>query len=160
LSSGVERYTSLSASADGRRLLLTIASPMRSLWRLSMDGPPSSHASPARIALTTTTGFSPRLGPDYLLYASASGTAESIWKFAKDAGPELWKGQGAHLRGAPAISSDGHSIAFIVQQQGKTSLYVMRDDGTNAHVLADSLKLQGSPAWAPDSKSITAAAEV
>ena len=36
----------------------------------------------------------------------------------------------------------------------------MRDDGTNARVIADSLSLQGSPAWEPDGKSITSAAEV
>jgi Tol biopolymer transport system component len=36
----------------------------------------------------------------------------------------------------------------------------MRSDGTNARTVADSLNLQGSPAWEPDGKSITSAAEV
>ena len=35
----------------------------------------------------------------------------------------------------------------------------MQADGTDARVVADSLDLQGSPAWAPDGKSITSAAE-
>jgi Tol biopolymer transport system component len=34
----------------------------------------------------------------------------------------------------------------------------MQDDGTNAHIVADSLDLQGDPAWAPDGQSITTAA--
>jgi Tol biopolymer transport system component len=34
----------------------------------------------------------------------------------------------------------------------------MDQDGTNARVVADSLDLQGDPAWAPDGKSITTAA--
>src|SRR5262249_25868143 len=34
LTSGLDRYTSLAASADGRRLILTLASPKRTLWRL------------------------------------------------------------------------------------------------------------------------------
>jgi Tol biopolymer transport system component len=34
----------------------------------------------------------------------------------------------------------------------------MQADGTNARVLADSLELQGSPAWTPDGRSITSAA--
>jgi Tol biopolymer transport system component len=34
----------------------------------------------------------------------------------------------------------------------------MQDDGTNAHVVADSLDLRGDPAWAPDGRSIFTAA--
>ena len=34
----------------------------------------------------------------------------------------------------------------------------MQSDGTNARVVADSLDLQGSPAWTPDGRSITSAA--
>jgi len=37
-------------------------------------------------------------------------------------------------------------------------LYVMQADGTNARIVADSLDLQGAPAWAPDGRSITSAA--
>jgi hypothetical protein len=32
----------------------------------------------------------------------------------------------------------------------KTFLYVMQADGTNVRIVADSLNLQGVPAWAPD----------
>jgi Tol biopolymer transport system component len=35
---------------------------------------------------------------------------------------------------------------------------MMQADGTNARVVADSLELQGSPAWTPDGRSITSAA--
>jgi Tol biopolymer transport system component len=35
---------------------------------------------------------------------------------------------------------------------------VMQADGSNARVVADSLELQGSPAWTPDGRSITSAA--
>ena len=35
----------------------------------------------------------------------------------------------------------------------------MKMDGTNARVVADSLDLQGAPAWAPDGQTITTAAE-
>ena len=53
---------------------------------------------------------------------------------------------------------DGH-IAFSVRQHGQTLLYVMQADGTNARIVADSLDLQGAPAWAPDGQSITSAAD-
>jgi Tol biopolymer transport system component len=38
-------------------------------------------------------------------------------------------------------------------------LYAMQADGTNARIVADSLELQGSPAWAPDGRSIASTAD-
>jgi len=109
------------------------------------------------IPLRTGTGYSPRQGPNYLLYVSATGASESIWKLANGKGTELWKGQEARILGGPAISPDGGSIAFSVRERGQTFLYVMQADGTNARIVADSLDLQGAPAWAPDGQSITTA---
>jgi Tol biopolymer transport system component len=157
LTSGLDRYTSLAASADGRRLVVTLASPKKTLWRLPITDSPSELSAAARISLTSSTAFSPRLGPNYLLYVSATDTSESIWKLANGTGTELWSGLGARVLGAPAIASDGRSIAFSVQQHGQTLLYVMRADGTNARIVTDSLDLQGAPAWAPDGQSITSA---
>ena len=158
LASGLDRYTSLAATADGRRLVVTRASPKRTLWRLPITDSPGDVSAATRISLTTSTGFSPRLGPDYLLYVSATGTSDSIWKLANGAATELWSGSGARVFGGPSIAPDGRSIAFSVRQDGRTLLYVMQADGTNARMVADSLKLQGAPAWAPDGQSITTAA--
>ncbi|MGH9685332.1 MAG: DNA-binding protein [Candidatus Acidiferrales bacterium] len=158
LTSGLDRYTSLAASADGRRLVLTLASPKRTLWRLPIADSPGEAPATARISLTTSTGFSPRLGPNYLLYVSATGKSESIWKLANGTETELWSAPGARVLGGPAISSDGRYVAFSVRQSGQTLLYVMQADGTNVRVVADSLDLQGDPAWAPDGHSITSAA--
>lgn len=158
LTSGLDRYTSLAASADGRRLVVTRASPKRTLWRMPIAESPAGLSAAARIPLTTSTGFSPRLGPDYLLYVSSTGTSESIWKVANGTATELWSGVRVHVFGGPAISADGRRIAFSARQNGQTLLYVMQADGTNARIVADSLDLQGSPAWAPDGQSINSAA--
>jgi len=159
LTSGPDRYTSLAASADGRRLVVSLASPTRTLWRLRIDDSPTKVSTPAQISLTTSTGFSPRLGPNYLLYVSAAGTSESIWKLANGTATELWSGEGARVFGGPAIAPDGQHIAFSVRQHGQTLLYLMQADGTNARIVADSLNLQGAPAWATDGQSITSAAD-
>jgi Tol biopolymer transport system component len=158
LTSGLDRYTSLAASADGRRLVATLASPKTTLWRLRIADSPVEVPAATRISLTTSTGFSPRMGPNYLLYVSGTGASESIWKLADGTGTELWSGQGARVFGGPAISPDGRYIAFSVRQHGQTLLYVMHADGTNARIVANSLDLQGGPAWAPDGQSITTAA--
>ncbi|MGE5716982.1 MAG: DNA-binding protein [Acidobacteriota bacterium] len=159
LTSGPDRYTSLAAAAGGRRLVATLAKAKRTLWRLRITDSAAEVSVAARVPLTTSTGFSPRLGPDHLLYVSASGTGESIWRIANGTTTELWSGPGARVLGGPAIAPDGKRIAFSVRQNGKTLMYVMQADGTNARIVVDSLGLQGAPAWAPDGLSITSAAD-
>jgi dipeptidyl aminopeptidase/acylaminoacyl peptidase len=159
LTSGLDTYSSLAASADGLRLVATLASPKRTLWRLRIPESPAASSTATRISLTTNTGFAPRMGPDYLLYVSVTGTSESIWKLAKGTGTELWRGLDARIFGGPAIAPDGQFIAFSVRQHGQSLLYVMQADGTNAHVVTESLDLQGDPTWAPDGQSIMSAAD-
>ena len=159
LSSGLDRYTSLAASADGRRLVVTLASPKSTLWSLRLADSTAEASAAARVSLTTGTGFSPRLGPDYLLYVSATSASEGIWKFSNGTGTELWSGLGARILGGPAISPDGRHLAFSVRQNGQTQLYMMQADGTNARVVTNSLDLQGTPTWSPDGQSILSAAE-
>ncbi len=159
LTSGLDRYTSLAASTDGHRLVVTRANPKRTLWRLQVADSPVETSAPVRIPLATTAGFSPRWGPNYLLYVSATGPNESIWKLANGSATELWSAEKARVVGGPAISSDGRSVAFSVRQHGQTFLYSMQADGTNLRIVTDSLDLQGDPAWAPDNKSITSAVD-
>jgi Tol biopolymer transport system component len=157
LSLGPDRYASLDASADRRRLVATRASPRRTLWRMSDSA--AGNATAAPIPLTTGTGFSPRLGPDYLLYVSAAGAGESIWKLCNGASTELWTGPASQILGAPAVSRDGQYIAFSAREHSHTRLYMMQADGANARVVTDSLALEGAPAWAPDGSSMAVAAQ-
>lgn len=159
LSSGVDSYTSLAASADGRRLVVTLTSQKRTLWRLRIADSPTEVSTPAPIPLSTGTGFSPRVGPNYLLYVSRTGTKDSIWKLENGTSSELWSNQEARILGGPAVSPDGRNIAFSVEQHGQTLLYTMQADGTNAKLVTNSLALEGAPTWAPDGRSITSAAD-
>jgi len=159
LTFGPDRYTSLAATAGGKRLVVTRASPKRTLWRLRIgDSSAAGWPPPDRISLTPAAAYTPRLGPDYLIYVSSAGGSEAIWKRANGTDTELWSGRGVQVIGGPAISPDGGRIAFSVRQHAETLLYAMQADGTNARVVADSLELQGSPVWTPDGRSITSAA--
>ncbi|MEO6804186.1 MAG: hypothetical protein ABI197_13185 [Granulicella sp.] len=154
LTSGPERYTSLSASADGRNLAVVIANTTKTLWRISIA---SSTPQPMLIPLSTITGVSPRLGSNYLLSVSTTSTGEGIWKFVNGAGTQLWHVPGARIIGAPAISPDGRAIAFSTRDDSHSLLNTMQADGTNVHILSSSLDLDGAPAWSPDERFITTA---
>jgi Tol biopolymer transport system component len=160
VSAGLERYTSLAASADGRRLLATVANPKGTLWRVPIADRPADASAATPISLTTGSGFAPRLAPGYLLYVSSKGTNDGIWKLANGAATELWSAPEARVIGGPEVATDGRSVAFSIEQRGRTLLYVMNADGTAARVVTESLELRGTPAWAPDGRSIASAAMV
>lgn len=159
VSSGAEQFTSLGASGDGRRLIATVAVPQRSLWRLPLGNESASIGTPVRVVLGTGEGFAPRFGPDYFLYVASSGAGESIWKVSGTLSKQLWSRSDARIVGTPSVSPDGRLIAFSVKQREKTVLYSMTSEGTETKVLADSLRLQGAPAWSPDGSSVTTAAD-
>ncbi|HEY2469682.1 MAG TPA: hypothetical protein VGI45_17825 [Terracidiphilus sp.] len=158
LNYGIEKYTSLAGTPDGRRLVATLAFSKISLWRMTVPDSSKGTSDPLPLKIPTSNGFFPRLGPDYLLYVSSTGSSESIWKLSAGAGTELWSGEGAHLLGAPSISDDGGKVAFSVQQGAKSILYVMKPDGTGLRIVSDALDLRGAPAWTPDGQAITIAA--
>jgi Tol biopolymer transport system component len=159
LTSGVEQYTSLAASADGHRVVATVSEPARTLWRVAIAEASDSVSTPVRITLGTGAGFTPRIGPNYLLYVAPVGTGESIWKISGATSVQLWTASDARIIGGPAVSVDGSSIAFSVRQRDQTLLYTMGSDGSRLRIVTDSLQLRGAPAWEPDGQSITSAAE-
>ena len=159
LTYGIERYTSLAATADGRRLVATLALPKTSLWRLAASDSSGEASEPQAISIPTGNGFFPRLGPGYLLYVSSDGADESLWKLVNGSGTELWRGAETHFLGSPAISPDGKEVAFSAQHKEKSLLYVMNADGTGLRVVSDALALRGAPAWTPDGQAITIAAD-
>jgi serine/threonine protein kinase len=156
LSSGVERWTSLEASGDGRRLVATATQIRPSLWRASLSDRAARDAQ--RIPLPTAQGRSPALAGEHLLYVSSDGTSERIWSLAEGKSTELWTAPGVRVIGGPAVAPDGGRIAFSVEDHGKTRLLVMRSDGTAVRTLTDSMELRGAPVWSPDGQSVVTAA--
>jgi Tol biopolymer transport system component len=158
---GLERYTSLAASADGAFLVATVNELSSSIWSAPLSTGPdadSGEKTARSTSLVSATGLSPRSGPDYLLYVSQRAGRQGIWKMSDGRARELWSAAGSIIVGAPAVSADGRHIAFTVAQGERTVLYTMSSDGRELRALTAALVLRGSPAWAPDGRSIVTAA--
>jgi Tol biopolymer transport system component len=160
ISFGLERYTSLAASAGGTRLVATIDETNSSIWSAALDpdhGASIGQRATQPAALVSATGLSPRTGPDYILYVAARAGRQSIWRTADGPSRELWSDAHAIIVGAPAVARDGRHIAFTVADSERTILYTMDSDGRDLRALTRSLELRGNPAWAPDGRSIVSA---
>jgi len=160
LARGIERYHSLGASADGRRIVATLANTKGTLWRVSApgDGEPAAGAPTQQISLPTGSGRAPRHGPGYLLYVSSKGSGDALWKLSGGGAAEIWSAENMRVAGGPAISADGQRVAITVEEANRTSLYVMNADGTGLRVLEGVPELRGDPSWAPDGLSLTSGA--
>ena len=157
IGSGLEQYTSLAASADGRRLVATRTIPKSSLWRVPLQ----SHVSVAaeRVSLPAAGGRAPRLGRGYLLFVSPSDGSGIRKLTADDVLTRLWSSKHDRLLAGPAIDPSSGRIAFSVAEGARRRLQVMNADGTALRTLAANLQVHGAPAWAPDGRSIVIAAD-
>ena len=158
ISTGVEEYTSLAASADGRRLAATISRSKAGLWRVPIADHVIGESGATSISLPTARGLSPRAGPGYIVYRAPKAGTDGLLKLADGTSTELWSGVEGRPLGGPAIAPDGQRLAFSAQRRRRTQLYVMNADGTGTRRIAEELDVRGAPAWSPDAKWLAVAA--
>jgi Tol biopolymer transport system component len=158
LSLGLEEYASVAASADGRRLVVTVGNPTSHLWTTPISDHVVDDSAVNRFSLPAVRAAAPRFGPGYVLYLSSKGGANGLWKFKDDTQTELWKGAEGSVTTAPAISPDGARICFVVRDGRQTRLHMMAVDGTGTHRLSGSLDVRDAPSWSPDGKWIAVVA--
>lgn len=158
VSAGIDRFTSLSAASNGRRLAATVATPKSTLWRVPIGGPPATMSDARAIALTTGNGSSPRLGSNFLLYVSSTGASDTIWKLQDDRATQIWTLPETRVVGGPSLSRDERRIAFTTRgADGRTALWVADADGTRSRSVALPFEVDGAPAWKPDGRALTVA---
>ena len=155
---GVEQYTSIAATANGRRLVASVGNPTSDLWSLPVSDHPAAEADAARLSLPSVRARAPGHGPDYVLYLASQGGGDGLWKFSDGAALEIWRGSKEGVTSAPAVSADAQRISFTVRSQAQGSLYVMNADGTDVRTVGAPLNVVGVPSWSPDGTSIVVAA--
>ena len=158
VSTGVEEYTSLAASANGRRLVATVSRSTAGLWRVPIADRVIDKSGATPISLPTARALSPRVGPGFILYRAPRAGTDGLLKLAEGTSTQLWSGLDGRAVGGPAIAPDGQRFAFVVQRRGRTQLYVMNADGTGARRIAEDLDVRGAPAWSPDGQWLAVAA--
>ena len=154
---GLEQYTSVSASRDGRRVVATVANPTTSLWRVPLRDRLVMDRDAQPYPLATERALAPRFGGMSLFYLSLSarGTGDGLWRVQNGQAFEVRKGADGVVSEPPAVSPDGSRVAVVVRHQGKRHLAIMSADGTNSRTLAASIEIegvagQGTADWSPD----------
>ena len=120
--SGLEHYSSVSASRDGRRVVATVSNPTASLWRVPLLDRQAEDGDVQPYALPSARAFSPRFGGKSLFYLSGQGAGDGLWRVQDGNPSEVWKAANDSLSEPPAVSPDGTRVAIIVQPTGQAAV--------------------------------------
>jgi Tol biopolymer transport system component/predicted Ser/Thr protein kinase len=155
--SGLEVYSSVDASADGRRLVVTVSRPSANLSSMPILDRPAEERDVKPYPLPSVRAYAPRFGGTALFYLSSRGGGDGLWREQNGQAIEVWRGADGALLEPAAVSPDGQRVAVILRKQGTRRLTMLSAEGGDARALAPSLDVTSSASWAPDGQWIVAA---
>jgi Tol biopolymer transport system component len=150
VSVGLEQYTSVQASADGRKLVATISNPIAGLWTVPILDRVAEEHDVKPFTVPTVRALTPRFSGSSLFYLSSLGTGDGLWRLRDGKVTEIWKGADGALLETPAVSPDGGRVAIVLRRSGKHQLQVLSSDGAELQPIAEGMVPQGSSCWSPD----------
>ena len=154
VSVGLERYLSVAASADGRRLVATVAKSTAGLWSVPILDRFVEEREVTPYPLPAVRALAPRFGKASLFYLSSSGAGDGLWRLKDGKAVEIWKGSDGALLDPPGVSPGGDRVAVALGVQGKRRLTLVSVDGADRQSLAEDIDVRGTAAWSPDAKWI------
>jgi Tol biopolymer transport system component/predicted Ser/Thr protein kinase len=154
ISFGLEKYISVAASADGRHLVATEASPLPSLWSVPILNRVAEERDAKPYPVGTVRALGPRFGGTSLFYLSSRGTGDGLWRFQDGQTTEIWKGSDGALLDPPAVSADGRRVAIALRRGGKLTLHLATAEGSEFQPLGESIDLSGGTDWSRDGQWI------
>jgi Tol biopolymer transport system component len=150
-SSGLEQYTSVAASRDGRRVVATIVNPASSLWRVPiLDRPAEDRDVQPQSAGRTGAGTA--LRRDVVVLSFRPWTAVGCGGIRMGRRSEIRKGSDGAMFDPPAVSRDGSRVAVVLPAKvtRRRRVAIMSADGTGLRGLAESIDVRGAVDSSPD----------
>jgi Tol biopolymer transport system component len=166
LNPGMNPITSVSASGDGRRVLLTVSNPSAALWRVPLvPGRTATEADVQPYPIKSESGRSlaPRFGKASLFFLSSRGGDDGLWQMQGREAREIPKDANVVLTEPAAVSPKDERVALVAynKQDGKRRLMILSAGGSEPPHAVTSIDIkgaanQGAVDWSPDGKYIVA----
>jgi Tol biopolymer transport system component len=156
VSFGLEKYTSLAATPDGRRLVATVSNPTASLWSVPILDRIAGEQEVKPFSLPTVRALAPRFRGLSLFHLSSHGTGDGLWRYQNGQPLEIWKGEEGGLLEPAAVSPDARRVGIVLRRGGKLRLNLMTADGSELQPIAETINIRGAADWSPDGNWIVA----
>lgn len=151
ITQGVEEYQSVSASADGKRLVVTVSNPVANVWKVPISGVGTAgEKDVTQVPVPAAYATYARYGPDGVVYLAGKGGANGLMQWAGNSAKPLVPSSAGRVIYAAVASPDRKRLAFAVRLNGRNILHVADADGSRAAPLTSRLDLLHSPTWSPD----------
>ncbi|HEX8069515.1 MAG TPA: protein kinase [Pyrinomonadaceae bacterium] len=148
ITNDVNRYVSVSLSADSKMLLALQASYNVNLW-LAPGG------DAARARTLAANAEVPAWTPDgRIVYMSNASGNGDIWVMNADGTGARQLTFDPNNDSLPDVAPDGRSIVFITNRSVGWSIWLMNADGSNQRELVRNVSQDAHPHFAPDSQSV------
>jgi serine/threonine protein kinase/Tol biopolymer transport system component len=155
VSNGPTTYTSVSASADGSRMVATVANANTGLWSVPLLDRPASESDVRPFVVPTVNAAAPRFQNDgALFYRSSGGAGNGLLRYHNGESVAVWQGADAVTLEPPAIAPDRKRVAIALRRSGKLRIHVLSTDGAEIKLLSDAIDVAGAASWSPDGKWI------
>ena len=157
ISPGLDQYSAVAATADGRRLAASVVNAQVNLWTVPITGQPVEERDVKAFPLPTTRAHAPRFAGGTLFYLSSRSGADGLWSYGQGQALEIWKGSEGALQSSPAVSADGKWVAIPLKRNAKWQMHVIAADGTQLHPLSSAVDVRGAASWSPQGDWIVSA---
>ena len=151
---GLERYLSVSASADGRRLVASVANPTAGLWTVPILDRIVDEREVKPYPVPRARALAPRFDKTALFYLSSTGERDSLYRLQDEKAIEIWKGSDGALAAPASVSPQGDWVAVAPIRQGKRHLLLVSADGASNRPLSEDVDIHGGSSWSADGKWI------
>ena len=81
ISSGLEVYSSVDVSGDGRSLAVTVSNPTANLWSIPILDRPADEKDVKSVSLPSVRAYAPRYRGTSLFYLSSRGGGDGLWRY-------------------------------------------------------------------------------
>jgi Tol biopolymer transport system component len=160
VSFGLEHYTSVSVSADGKRIVATIEDPEASLWRVPVLNRLAKESDVTPVPVPSVRALAPRFAGEDLYYLSSRGTGDGLWRYRDGESVEIWRGAETPLLEPPAPSPGGDEIALVLRKEANHRLHILSADGAELRALTAEVDIRGTASWSPDGGWLVAGGKV
>jgi serine/threonine protein kinase/Tol biopolymer transport system component len=156
VTTGVEQYLSVAASADRRRIVATVANGSASLWSVPVLDRVADERDVKPLPVPSVRALGPRIHGGTLFYLSTRGAGDGLWRAEKGQTTEIWKGSDGPLGEPAALSRDGRRVAIVTRRGGRGRVTVMNADGSDSRDVSSAVDVRGVVDWSPEGTSIVA----
>jgi Tol biopolymer transport system component len=154
LSVGLEQYTAIAATTDGRKLVASVVNSQLSLWSVPLLNRAATEHDVTPFPLPNARVSAPRFAGGALFYLSSRDGADGLWSYRDGRSMEIWKGSDGALLSPAAISPDGRTVAIALRRNEKLLWHLLAADGTQLRTLSEEVDSRGTASWSPDGKWI------